>query len=73
MYKKNLTVLQRIVRPTPIFFKKLRSIGLIIGAISAAIITAPVTLPTIAITLAGYLAVAGGIITAVSQTAVEQE
>ncbi len=73
MSKRNLTFLQRIRKPTPVFFKKLRNIGLIIGAIAASIITAPVTLPTIVVKVAGYLVVASGVLTVVSHTAVEEE
>lgn len=73
MNKLQLTILDRIQAPTPRFFKKLRNIGLTIGAISTSILAAPVTLPTILTTIAGYLIVASGILSAVSQTAVEQE
>lgn len=73
MYKRKLTILNRVKSSTPKFFKKLRNIGLVIAAVSAVILTAPVTLPTIVTTIAGYLAVASGVLSAISQTAVEQE
>ena len=63
---------QRIQSPTPKFFKKIRTLGLLLAAISAAILTAPVALPAAVVTAAGYLAVAGSVASAVSQTAIEE-
>ena len=68
-----MNLIQRIKKPTPPFFKKLRNIGLALAAASAAIITAPVAMPGIIITAAGYLGVAGAVISAVSQITVEDE
>jgi hypothetical protein len=68
-----MTVLQRMQSPTPGFFKKVRTIGLVLAAISATILAAPIALPTIVITVATYVGVAGAVATAVSQTAVEEE
>jgi hypothetical protein len=65
-----MTLLERAASPTPTFFQKLRNIGLALAAASAAIIAAPVALPTIVITIAGYLAVAGTVVSAVSQVTV---
>lgn len=62
-----MNIIQRIQSPTPRFFQKLRNIGLVLAAISTAIITAPVALPAIATTIAGYAAVGGTVIGAVSQ------
>ena len=62
-----MNVVDRLVSPTPTFFQKLRNIGLALAAISAAIIAAPVALPTIVTTIAGYLAVTGTVLSAVSQ------
>ena len=64
---------QRIKAPTPAFFKKVRNIGLALAGVSATILAAPITLPAIIIQLAGYLAVAGGVATAVSQVATESD
>lgn len=60
-------------RPTPDFFKKARNIGLALAAAATAIVTAPVALPAIVVKLAGYFAVAGGVMTGVSQSAVKME
>ena len=73
MKKKEMNLVKRIQSPTPKFFKKLRNIGLILGVISASILASPVALPAAIISAAGYLAVACGVITAVSQTAVQGE
>jgi hypothetical protein len=62
-----MTIKQRLKEPTPKFFKKVRNVGLVLAAISAAIIAAPIALPAIVVDIAGYLAVAGGVATAVSQ------
>lgn len=59
--------------PTPRFFKKIRNIGLVLTAVSGVIATAPVSLPALLVSAAGYLAVAGGIASAVSQTAVRSD
>lgn len=60
-------VIKRASSPTPLFFIKLRNIGVALAGISAAILTAPVALPAAVVTLAGYAAVAGSVIGAVSQ------
>jgi len=65
-----MTILERVISPTPSFFSKLRNIGLILAAISGAVIATPVALPAIVVKVAGYVAVAAGIMSAVSQTAV---
>ncbi len=66
-----MNIVQRAKSPTPKFFKKLRNIGLALAAISTAILTAPVSLPVAVVTAAGYVAVAGGVISAVSQITTE--
>jgi len=67
-----MNLIQRAQSPTPGFFKKLRNIGLILAAVSAAIISAPVALPATVVTIAGYAAVAGSVIGAVSQLTTEE-
>jgi uncharacterized transporter YbjL len=66
-------VIERVQSPTPKFFKKLRNIGLVLATVATTVVAAPVALPAVVIKIAGYLAVAGGIAGAVSQTAVEGE
>ena len=68
-----MNIVQRANSPTPKFFKRLRAIGLALAGISTVMITAPIALPAVLVTAAGYAAVAGGIISAVSQlTVVDQ-
>ena len=66
-------IFQRMNAPTPKFFKKLRNIGIAVAAIAGTIITVPIALPAIVIKVAGYLVVAGGVLSGASQTAVEGE
>ena len=66
-------IVERIQEPTPKFFKKIRNIGLVLTAISGVIAAAPISLPVVLVTVAGYLAVAGGIASAISQTAVYRD
>jgi hypothetical protein len=66
-------IIKRAKEPTPRFFRSLRNIGLILATISTTIAAAPVALPAVIVKIAGYLAVAGGVASAVSQTAVERE
>ena len=68
-----MNLLERAVSPTPPFFQKLRNIGLALAAISAAIMTFPVSLPAIATTIASYLAVAGSVLSGVSQVTVPED
>ena len=68
-----MNILERVNAPTPNFFKKLRNIGLLLAAISAAIIASPITLPAALVSVAGYLAVAGTVVSAVSQITTNRE
>jgi hypothetical protein len=67
------TVMKRMNKKTPKFFRKTRNIGLTLAAVSAAVMASPVALPAIVIKIAGYAAVAGGVMSTVSQTAVTNE
>ena len=67
----NMSVVERVKAPTPKFFKTLRTIGLALAAIGGAILASPIALPAGLVAAAGYLALAGGVVTAVSQTAVD--
>ena len=69
----DLTLAERVMAPTPKFFKTLRTIGIVIGLVGASILASPVVLPAAIVTVGGYLALAGSIVTGVSQTAVEKE
>ena len=62
-----MTLTNRITSPTPSFFKKIRNGGLIVATIGASLLAAPGNLPPFLLKIAGYLAVAGSIASAISQ------
>lgn len=66
-----MNVLERVKAPTPKFFKVVRNVGISLATVSAAILAAPVVLPVTVVTIAGYAAVGGAVMMAVSQTAVD--
>ncbi len=68
-----MTLAERVMAPTPKFFRTLRTIGVVIGLVGGAILASPVVLPAAIVTVGGYLALAGSIVTGVSQTAVGKE
>ena len=68
-----MNIVERAKAPTPKFFKILRSIGLALLGISGTIVAAPIVLPATVVTVAGYLAVAGGVVSAVSQVTIPEE
>jgi len=51
----------------------LRNIGLTLAAVGGAIVTAPVSLPALMTSFAGYLAVAGSVLSGVSQVTVQEK
>lgn len=67
-----MNVVQRAQAPTPKFFKKLRNIGLLAATVGTTVLTAPVALPAIVLKIAGYIAVAGSVASAVSQVTREE-
>jgi len=66
-----MNIVQRVKAPTPKFFKTLRTIGLALAAAGGAILASPIALPAGLVAAAGYVILAGGVVTAVSQTAVD--
>ena len=62
-----MNIVKRAKAPTPKFFKVLRNIGLVVAAVGGTILAAPVALPVVISSIGGYLAVAGGVLSAVSQ------
>ena len=66
-----MNLVQRVKAPTPKFFKILRTIGLALATAGGALLAAPIALPAAVISVAGYVVLAGGVMTAVSQTAVD--
>ena len=68
-----MNIVKRLLSPTPKFFKVLRNIGLSLAAIGGTILASPIALPIVISSVGGYLTVAGGIITAVSQLTSEND
>ena len=68
-----MNIVDRAKAPTPKFFKILRSSGLALLGISGSRVAAPVVLPAAVVTAAGYVAVAGGVISAISQITVDDK
>lgn len=66
-----MNLIERMKSPTPKFFRVLRNVGLVLAAAGGALLAAPIALPVAVVTVAGYLTVAGSVMTAVSQTAVD--
>jgi uncharacterized membrane protein HdeD (DUF308 family) len=68
-----MTIVKRVKAPTPNFFKVLRNIGLVLAAVGGTILTAPISLPVVIGSIAGYMAVAGGVLSAVSQLTTDDD
>lgn len=66
-----MTIQERVKAPVPKFFKVLRTLGLSLLAVSGSLLAAPIALPAAVVSAAGYIAVAGGVLSAVSQVTVE--
>ena len=62
-----MNIVKRAKAPTPKFFKVLRNIGLALAAVGGTILASPIALPVIVGSIGGYLAVVGGVLSAVSQ------
>jgi uncharacterized membrane protein HdeD (DUF308 family) len=60
-------IINRAKAPTPKFFKVLRTVGLALAAVGGTVLAAPIALPAIVTTIGGYVAVAGGVLSAASQ------
>lgn len=71
--KQNLNLVERALSPTPKFFRTLRTIGLALAAVAGAILTAPVAIPAAITSIAAYVAVLGGALSAVAQVTVDGE
>ncbi|WP_407517573.1 hypothetical protein [Elizabethkingia anophelis] len=68
-----MNLLKRVKAPTPKLFRVLRNIGLALASAGGVLLAAPVALPAIVVTVGGYLTVAGGVLSAVSQIVVMEE
>lgn len=65
-----MNLLERYQKPTPRFFRLLRTVGISLASGGAALLAAPVVLPAMVLSLASYALVAGTVVTAVSQAVV---
>ncbi|MFV8347676.1 hypothetical protein [Flavobacterium sp. ZB4P13] len=68
-----MNIVKRVKAPSPKFFKVLRNIGLALAAVGGTILTAPIALPVIIGSIGGYMAVVGGVLSAVSQLTTSYE
>lgn len=68
-----MKLVERAQAPTPKFFKVLRNVGLVLAAIGGTILAAPIALPVLVTSVGGYLVVAGGVASAVSQLTVNED
>ncbi len=66
-------IIKRAKAPTPKFFKVLRNVGLALAAVGGTILAAPIALPVVITSIGGYLAVAGGVVSAVSQLTTKED
>ena len=60
-------IIDRAKAPTQKILKVLRTLGLALAAVGGTILAAPIALPAIVTTIGGYVAVAGGVLSAASQ------
>lgn len=68
-----MKLVKRAQAPTPKFFKVLRNVGLVLATIGGTILAAPIALPVVLTSVGGYLVVAGGVASAVSQLTVKED
>lgn len=64
---------KRCGQDTPPFFKKLRTVGLVVAAAGTAILASPIALPAAVTAIGGYLIVGGSVATAMSQATVTED
>lgn len=67
-----MNVIDRATAPTPKFFKIVRTVGLVLASIGGSLLAAPVAIPLSLVNIAGYLTVAGGVLSAVAQITVDE-
>ncbi|MGX5819219.1 hypothetical protein ACWKWU_13535 [Chitinophaga lutea] len=68
-----MSIFERMKSPTPRFFQILRNWGLLLTGVSLSLLSLPAQLPDTVNAIAGYMALAGAVLSGVSQAAVEQE
>ena len=73
MKNNKMNLAERVLAPTPKWFKVLRTVGIALASVGGIIIASPVALPVGIVSAAGYLILGGSIISVVSQTGVKTE
>ena len=73
MKNNKMNLVNRVIAPTPKWFKVLRNVGIALASVGGVIIASPVVLLVGLVSAAGYLILGGSIISVVSQTAVKSE
>ena len=73
MKNNKMNLAERVLAPTPKWFKILRTVGIALASVGGIIIASPVALPVGIVSAAGYLILGGSIISVVSQTGVRTE
>jgi uncharacterized membrane protein HdeD (DUF308 family) len=73
MKNRKMNLAERVLAPTPKWFKVLRTVGIALASVGGIIIASPVALPVGLVSAAGYLILGGSIISVVSQTGVKSE
>ena len=73
MKNNKINLAERVLAPTPKWFKVLRTVGIALASVGGIIIASPIALPVGLVSAAGYLVLGGSIISVVSQTAVKSE
>tara|TARA_A100000171_G_C2139555_1_gene153640 strand:- start:1732 stop:1986 length:255 start_codon:yes stop_codon:yes gene_type:complete len=73
MKRNNLNIVERVKAPTPKFFRIARNIGLILAAAGGTLLASPIAIPAVVVKVAGYLTVAGGVMSAISQSTVDDD
>ena len=68
-----MNLFDRIKASTPKIFRIIRNTGFVLAAAGGVIIASPIALPATVVSVSGYLVDAGGVMTAVSQAAVDGE
>jgi hypothetical protein len=68
-----MNIIDRLKAPTPKFFRILRNVGLGLAAAGGVLVASPIALPALAVTIGGYLIVAGSVATAISQAVTEKD
>ena len=55
MKNRNLNLVDRVLEPTPKWFRIVRNLGLALSAVGGVLVAAPVALPAAVVTVGGYL------------------